>query len=82
VPPYNDAVRRLRILHVTAYYEHAWAYGGIPRVVSALASGLVARGHEVTVGTTDARVRDERLPRPDGTRRFSPWRATGSFTDR
>jgi glycosyltransferase involved in cell wall biosynthesis len=75
-PPYNDAVRRLRILHVTPYYEHAWAYGGIPRVVSALASGLVVRGHQVTVCTTDARVRDERLPRPDGTRRFVPWGET------
>jgi len=66
----------MRILHVTPYYEHAWAYGGIPRVVSALASGMAARGHEVTVCTTDARVRDERLPRPDGTPRFVSWRET------
>jgi glycosyltransferase involved in cell wall biosynthesis len=44
----------LRILHVTPYYEEAWAYGGIPRVASRLARGLARRGHEVTVCTTDA----------------------------
>ena len=48
----------LRILQVTPYYEHAWAYGGIPRVVAALARGLAERGHAVTVCTTD--VADER----------------------
>jgi glycosyltransferase involved in cell wall biosynthesis len=52
----------LRILHVTPYYEHAWAYGGIPRVVAALAKGLAALGHTVTVCTTDACSREERLP--------------------
>jgi glycosyltransferase involved in cell wall biosynthesis len=44
----------LRILHVTPYYREAWAYGGIPRVVAALASAQAARGHQVTVWTTDA----------------------------
>ncbi len=44
----------LRILHVVPYYEHAWAYGGIPRVATALARGLAGRGHQVTVCTTDA----------------------------
>lgn len=48
----------MRILQVTPYYESAWAYGGIPRVVGALSRALSARGHEVTVCTTD--VRDER----------------------
>jgi len=33
----------LRILHVVPYYEHAWAYGGIPRVATALARGLAGR---------------------------------------
>jgi glycosyltransferase involved in cell wall biosynthesis len=44
----------LRILHVVPYYEHAWAYGGIPRVATTLARGLAGRGHQVTVCTTDA----------------------------
>jgi glycosyltransferase involved in cell wall biosynthesis len=43
----------VRILHVVPYYEEAWAYGGIPRLASALARGLARRGHEVTVCTTD-----------------------------
>ena len=45
----------LRILHVAPYFENAWAYGGIPRVVSAQAHALAAAGHRVTVATTDAR---------------------------
>jgi len=44
----------LRILHVVPYFEHAWAYGGIPRVVTTLAYGLARRGHAITVCTTDA----------------------------
>ena len=48
----------MRILQVVPYYEDAWAYGGIPRLVSAMARGLVRRGHHVTVCTTD--VADER----------------------
>src|SRR4051812_44846630 len=44
----------LRILHVVPYFEHAWAYGGIPRVATTLTHGLARRGHEVTVCTTDA----------------------------
>ena len=51
----------LRILHVSPYYREAWAYGGIPRVVSVLATGLAARGHQVTVCTTDVRSAHERL---------------------
>jgi glycosyltransferase involved in cell wall biosynthesis len=44
----------LRILHITPYYAPAWAYGGSPRVAYELATRLAARGHEVTVLTTDA----------------------------
>jgi glycosyltransferase involved in cell wall biosynthesis len=44
----------LRILHVVPYFEHAWAYGGIPRVATALARALAGQGHQVTVCTTDA----------------------------
>lgn len=44
----------LRVLHVTPYGEHAWAYGGIPRVVAAQTRALASRGVRVTVATTDA----------------------------
>ncbi|MEO8520646.1 MAG: glycosyltransferase [Acidobacteriota bacterium] len=44
----------LRILHVVPYYDDAWAYGGIPRVATALTRGLARRGHGVSVCTTDA----------------------------
>lgn len=44
----------LRILHVVPYFEGAWAYGGIPRLATAMVRGLVRRGHRVTVCTTDA----------------------------
>ena len=44
----------LRILHVVPYFEGAWAYGGIPRLATALVRGLARRGHQVTVCTTDA----------------------------
>jgi len=53
----------MRILHVTPYYEDAWAYGGIPRVAGALCRGLEARGHQVTVATTDAWEPERRMPR-------------------
>jgi glycosyltransferase involved in cell wall biosynthesis len=52
----------VRILHVTPFYEHAWAYGGIPRVVASLAHGQAQRGHDVTVCTTDAFEAERRLP--------------------
>jgi glycosyltransferase involved in cell wall biosynthesis len=51
----------LRILHVAPYFEQAWAYGGIPRVVSAQAHALAAAGHHVTVATTDARDAKSRV---------------------
>jgi glycosyltransferase involved in cell wall biosynthesis len=52
----------VRILHVVPYYADAWAYGGIPRVASAMARGLAARGHDVTVCTTDAADARSRVP--------------------
>src|SRR5262245_46457217 len=57
---------RLRILHVSPYGESAWAYGGIPRVVGALSRGLAARGHFVTVCTTDVCDDSTRLPHDPG----------------
>lgn len=50
----------MRILQVTPYYAPAWAYGGPPRVMSDFAAGLVARGHEVDVLTTDVLDEDRR----------------------
>ncbi|MBA3884321.1 MAG: glycosyltransferase [Acidobacteria bacterium] len=55
----------MRILHVTPYFEGAWAYGGIPRAAAATVQGLVARGHRVTVCTTDACRAEARLPAAD-----------------
>ena len=70
--------RALRILHVTPYYHDAWAYGGIPRVVSALARAQARLGHAVTVCTTDAGT-ERRLERPGGQRpRLRPWSALGA----
>jgi glycosyltransferase involved in cell wall biosynthesis len=51
----------MRILHVSPYYEQAWAYGGIPRVVSTLARAQTRQGHDVTVCTTDACDAESRL---------------------
>ena len=44
----------LNILHVTPYYEPAWAYGGSPRVAVELCRRLARRDHRITVLTTDA----------------------------
>jgi glycosyltransferase involved in cell wall biosynthesis len=41
----------LRILHVTPFYEPAWAYGGMVRASAGLCRALVLRGHQVTVAT-------------------------------
>ena len=57
----------LRVLHVTPYGGEAWAYGGIPRLSAAMARGLAARGHAVTVCTTDARDAQRRLTVPGAT---------------
>jgi glycosyltransferase involved in cell wall biosynthesis len=52
----------LRILHVVPYYEHAWAYGGIPRLATTMTRALADRGHAVTVCTTDVRDESSRTP--------------------
>lgn len=44
----------MRILHLTPYYRPAYAFGGVVRSVEGLATTLAARGHQVTVLTTDA----------------------------
>jgi D-inositol-3-phosphate glycosyltransferase len=63
----------LRILHVTPYYAEAWAYGGMPRVVTALARAQARRGHEVTVCATDVRDAGTRLLAPPGPARRRAW---------
>jgi len=63
----------LRILHVTPYSDQTWAYGGIPRVVGALATTQVRHGHHVTICTTDVYDEFTRLHSPDG-RRWNPWK--------
>ena len=50
----------MKILHFIPVYAPAWKFGGPVRSVSALCEGLAARGHEVTVLTTDAGL--ESLP--------------------
>ena len=53
----------MKILLGVVYYEPAWAYGGPPRMVFDVARSLVARGHEVTVVTTDALDEHKRIAR-------------------
>ena len=57
----------MRIVHITPYYPPAWDYGGPVRVAQALCEGLAARGHALTVVTTDA---------GDASRRVSPAEET------
>jgi len=44
----------MHILHVTPYYQPAYAFGGVVRAAEGMAVSLVASGHQVTVLTTDA----------------------------
>ena len=44
----------MHILHVTPYYAPAYAFGGVVRAVEGLAAATLARGHRVSVLTTDA----------------------------
>ena len=44
----------MHILHLTPYYAPAYPFGGVVRSVEGMATSLVARGHQVTVLTTDA----------------------------
>ena len=47
----------MRILHVVPTYLPAWRHGGPIRAVHGLCRALAARGHEVTVFTTDVHGR-------------------------
>ena len=56
----------LRILHIAPYGPEAWGYGGIPGGVGAMAEGLRARGHRVSLCRTDACDARSRLSVRDG----------------
>jgi glycosyltransferase involved in cell wall biosynthesis len=55
----------VHILQITPYFPPTWAYGGIPRIVDGLSRALIARGHQVTVLTTDAMDAQTRADVPD-----------------
>src|SRR5690349_14230320 len=69
----RNCTQVLRVLHVTPYGGTAWAYGGIPRLSDSMATGLGARGHQVTVCTTDAYSADRRLAPPLHRRSLGAW---------
>ena len=54
----------MHILHLTPYYKPAYAYGGVVRAVEGMATSLAARGHEITVLTTDALDQSARYSGP------------------
>ena len=65
----------MHILHLTPYYQPAYAFGGVVRAAEGMATALVASGHQVTVLTTDALDQTRRCSEPteetiDGIRVF------------
>ncbi len=54
----------MRLLHVVPTYVPAWRHGGPVRAVHGLCKALAARGHEVTVFTTDVDAGAPPLDRP------------------
>src|SRR2546428_13516097 len=52
----------MRILQVVPYFAPAFAYGGPPTSVHQLSKALAARGHEVSVLTSDALDSSSRQP--------------------
>jgi glycosyltransferase involved in cell wall biosynthesis len=63
-----------RILHVAPYSEHAWGYGGIPRVLAAVSHAQVSAGHQVTVCASDVADAHRRMT-SQVTTRLRPWPA-------
>ncbi|MGB1285685.1 MAG: glycosyltransferase [Aggregatilineales bacterium] len=53
----------MHILHITPYYAPAYSYGGVVTAVQGMVEALAARGHQMTVLTTDTLSRDERYTR-------------------
>lgn len=54
----------MRVVHITPYYAPAYAFGGVARACEGLCVALAARGHAVTVLTTDAHTQTTRSPAP------------------
>ncbi len=50
----------MNVVQLTPYYAPAYAFGGVTRAVEGLARALAARGHTLTVLTTDALSQTER----------------------
>ena len=44
----------MRILFIVPYYTPAYSYGGVVRATETQAEGLVKKGFDVTIATTDA----------------------------
>lgn len=55
----------MRVLHYTGAYAPAWKVGGPVRSVSQICEGLAARGHEVTVLTTNVELEEDPTIVPD-----------------
>jgi glycosyltransferase involved in cell wall biosynthesis len=51
----------MKILQIVCYFYPAWAYGGPPRNVYELSKALIKRGHQVSVYTTDAFDKENRV---------------------
>ena len=51
----------MRILQVVPYFPPAYTFGGPVKVVYQVSKGLVRRGHNVTVYTTDTKGFGSRL---------------------
>ena len=54
----------MHILQLTPYYAPAYAFGGVVRAVEGLATALAARGHRITILTTDAFDQRQRYAGP------------------
>ncbi len=54
----------MHILQLTPYYAPAYAFGGVVRAVEGLAGALAARGHRITILTTDAFDQRQRYAGP------------------
>lgn len=46
--------QKLRILYLVQFFIPAWRFGGVVQLAYDIAKGMVQRGHEVTVFSTDA----------------------------
>lgn len=75
-------MRALRILHLCPFFHPV--VGGLEQVVFRLSSEMVARGHEVTVFTSDLSRNGRVAPRAEeihgvSVRRFHTWFRLGAF---